>query len=343
MNARLVIGIVGGAAAGFAAGWFLRFQDPPATGTGNVRIVQLETELKNKTREVERLTKAAAKPGGDNQTPDVPAYDPKSPEVVKRQEQIKKQMQEKQKLKLDERVAALRTRLGLNDEQAAAIRELLEKNPSGPQSFMAQAMAGEDVDESGMLLAMLRPGQKTAELTAKIAAVLTPEQQQAYAAVRQEQRTNDVEIKANKELARLQTSLTLTQEQKDKAFTLLSTLADQEYDNPVSPMAGPIAQQLERTPGAPGMKDLEPHAEEIKAAAALAAERRTQRIEAMREILTPEQMALYEDQQKQGNMAEFMDSAFEDMPGNFFMGAPVETEEPAAPATPTAPVEEKSK
>ena len=60
--------------------------------------------------------------------------------------------------------------------------------------------------------------------------------------------------------------------------------------------------------------------EEIKASAALSAERRQQRVEAMREILSPEQFSLYEDQQKQGSMAELMDGAFDEMPGAFMMG-----------------------
>jgi|GEM_PF-5616168 len=347
MNARLLLGILSGIAAGFPAGWFLRPDSSKAqTETTSIRIVQLETELKNKTREVERLAKAAGKTDAAAKAAakDTPAYDPKSPEVVKMQERMKKQMQEKQKLKLDERVAGLRTRLGLNDAQAAAIRELLEKNPSGVQSLMARAMAGEAPDEAqdeaSMIRELLRPGQKTAELTEKISAVLTPEQQQAYATFRQEQRTNDVEVKANRELARLQTSLTLSPEQKDKAFTVLSGLADQEYDNPVSPMVTMMAKQMEHMPAGKGRKDMEVHMEEIKAVSELAAGRRQQRVEAMREILSPEQFKLYEDQQKQGNMAEFMDSAFEDMPGAMFgMGAD-EPESPEAPVPPV-PVEER--
>ena len=251
MNTRLLIGILAGGAAGFSAGWFLR-PDFASGGadTTSVRVVQLEAELQNKTREVERLTKAAGKNVAVKATPpDTPAFDPKSPEIVKRQERMKKQMQDKQKLKLDERISVLRSRLGLNDAQAAAIRELLEKNPSGPQAMMMQAMSGEKVDEATMLLGMIRPGQRTAGLTAKITELLTPEQQQAYTTFRQEQRTNEVEVKANKELARLQSSLTLTQEQKDKAFGVLSGLADEEYDNPVSPMAGLIAQQMKHAPG----------------------------------------------------------------------------------------------
>lgn len=339
MNTRLLIGVLAGGAAGFLAGWFLRPESLNADpGNRQQRIVQLEGELRAKSHEFEQLTKSAAKNAAAVKAmpPDTPAFDANSPGVVKRQERMKKQMQDKQKLKLDERVSVLRTRLGLNDAQAAAIRELLEKNPGGPQAMMMQAMSGEKVDEASMLLGMLRPGQKTAELTEKIAGLLTPEQQQAYSAFRQEQRTNEVEVKANKELARLQSSLTLSQEQKDKAFSVLSTFADEEYDNPVSPMAGLMAQQMKsHTTGMPN-KELEPHKEEVQAAADLAAQRRQQRVEAMRDILSPEQFSLYEDQQKQGNMAEFMDSAFEDMPGNFMMGAgePEPAEPPAAPPVP---------
>jgi hypothetical protein len=266
------------------------------------------------------------------------------------QERMKKQMEEKQRLKLDERVAGMKARLGLNDAQAAAIRKLLEENPGGMQSVMARAMSGGESKEkeSDMILELLRPGQKNAELTEKIAAVLTPEQKEAYTAFRQEQRTNQVEIKAGKELARLQSSLTLSPGQKDKAFAVLSTLANDEYENPISPLVTIMAQQLEHPMGNRESEDLEPHKEEIKAAAALAAQRRQQRVEAMREILSPEQFKLYENQQKQANVAEFMDSAFDDMPGGMFgFGASLsesETEpEPPAPPATVAPVEESPK
>jgi hypothetical protein len=358
MNSRLLMGIVAGAAAGFAGGWFLK---PSNSGSqsnpGSVRVAQLEGELMAKTRELERLTKPGGKTASGAKTAaaadanaDTPAYDPKSPEVVKMQERMKKQMEEKQRLKLDERVAGMKARLGLNDAQAAAIRKLLEENPGGMQSVMARAMSGGESKEkeSDMILELLRPGQKNAELTEKIAAVLTPEQKEAYAAFRQEQRTNQVEIKAGKELARLQSSLTLSPGQKDKAFAVLSTLANDEYENPISPLVTIMAQQLEHPMGNRESEDLEPHKEEIKAAAALAAQRRQQRVEAMREILSPEQFKLYENQQKQANVAEFMDSAFDDMPGGMFgFGASLsesETEpEPPAPPATVAPVEESPK
>lgn len=328
--------MVAGAVIGFSAGWLLHSGSsaPAGAATTASRVAQLEAALKSRTQEVERLTKSGGKSPlagkiAADKIPDAPGPEHQA-EATKMQERMKKQYLDKQKLKIDERLASLRTRLGLNDKQAAAIRELLEKNPEGPQAVMMAAMSGEKVDEAAMVLNVLRPGQKAAEVTSQISALLTPEQQQTYTAVRQEQRTNEIEIKTGKELARLQSSLTLSPEQKDKAFAVLSTLAEQEYDTSVSPIVGIMAQQLAKQPDGPGTKELQPHVEEIKAAADLAAQRRQQRVEAMKEILSPEQFKLYEDQQKQGSMAEMLEG-FGDMPGAFFMGAAEEPEAAAAP------------
>jgi hypothetical protein len=286
-----------------------------------VGMATLEAELKTKSAEVERLEAAAKKVTAEKKAKEeeIKTFSPDSPDVKKMQERMKRQYAAKQKLKLDEKVAVLRKRLGLTDAQAASVRELLEKNPVGVQSIIARSMAGEQVDEKDSMLAMLRPGKKDAELTAKITELLTPEQQEVYTTVRQEQRANDVEVKANKELARLQSSLTLSPEQKDKAFATLTKLADEEYDNPVNHMAAMMQQQMKAMPKH-ASAEIEPHMEEINTAATFAAERRKLRVDAMRDVLSPEQLALYETQQKQSSMAEMMEGTFDDMPGGLFMG-----------------------
>ena len=322
MNQRFLIGILGGGVAGFALGWVLRPHSSSAPPEASV--AQLEAALQSKTSQLERLTKPAIKPPGAAETgPSEPPAAAARVAKVKaeassnRREDMQKQFLEKQKLKTDERLAALRARLNLSDEQAAALREILEKNPQGPEAMIMSAMAGKEVDKARLIVDFLRPGQKSAELTEKVAALLTPEQQEAYTAFRQEQRTNDIEIKTGKELARLQASLTLSPEQKDKAFAVLSAMAEQEYDTPVSPMAGFLAQQAKANGS--GNKDLQEHLEEITAAGDLVTQRRQQRVEAMREILAPEQVSLYEDQQKQSTMSEMLEG-FGDMPGGLFMG-----------------------
>ena len=325
MSQRFLIGILGGCAAGFLLGWFLRPNASSGTPEGaSARIAQLETALQNKTSQLERLTQPATKPpvGVKSGTGEPPAVakeaeakaQAKAAAAGNRREAMQQQFLEKQKLKLDERLAALRTRLNLTDEQAAAIREIMEKNPQGPEAMIMSAMAGGDVDKTRLVVDFLRPGQKSAELTEKIAALLTPEQQEGYTAFRQEQRTNDIEIKTGKELARLQSSLTLSPDQKDKAFAVLSAMAQQEYDTPVSPMTNLMVQQIETQGDGAAAKALQPHIEEIKAAGDLARQRRQQRVEAMREILSPEQVSLYESQQKQSSMSEMLDG-FGDMSG----------------------------
>lgn len=331
MNIRLLSGIAAGCAAGFLGGWFLHpsAETPhPNDNASAKKIAKLEADLKTRTADLDRLTVAAQKETADKKVKEdeMKKFAPGGEEMKKMQDRMKRKMAEKQKLKLDEKMAVLRTRLKLTDAQAATIRELLEKNPEGMQSFMAKAMSGDKTDEKEAMLAMLRPGQKSAELTGKISALLTPEQQQAYTTFRQEQRSNDVEVKANKELARLQSSLTLNPEQKDKAFAALTKLADEEFDNPVSPMAAMLQQQMKMMPDRD--PELKQHAEEINAAADFTAQRRQARVEAMREVLTPEQLALYQSQQKQGNMAEMLEGTFDDMPGNMFLGAPDEGDEP---------------
>jgi gas vesicle protein len=328
MNQRFLIGILGGVVAGFFLGWFLRPQ--PSSGIPEVtsaRVAQLEAELQSKTSQLERLTKPAIKPPvaaktEASETRAVATQAKARAEAAgNRREVMQQQFQEKQKLKLDERIAALRARLNLTDEQAAAIREIMEKNPQGPEAMMMSAMAGGEADKARLVVDFLRPGEKSAELTGKITALLTPEQQEAFTAFRQEQRTNDIEIKTGKELARLQSSLTLSPEQKDKAFAVLSAMAEQEYDTPVSPIASLMVQQIENQRDGAGAKALQPHIEEIKAAGDLARQRREQRVEAMREILSPEQVSLYESQQKQSSMSEVLDG-FGEMSGALLMGLP---------------------
>jgi hypothetical protein len=345
MNPRLFIGIAAGCVAGFAGGWFLK----PGASTSSadndkssVRIAKLEADLKSRSDDVERLTKAAEKkPEAGKAVADTRSRD-RRPDAAARaegakqfQDRMKQRLEEKQKLKLDERVAVLKKRLGLSDEQAASIRAILEKSPAGAQDALARALtggAGKEADRTAAMLEILRPGQKNAELNSQISALLTPEQQEAYTAFRQEQRTNEVEVKANKELARMQASLTLSPEQKDKAFAVLTKLADGEYDNPVSPMAGLMQQQMQFMPEGRGDKGLKEHADEVNAAAELATQRQKQRVDAMREFLTEEQVALYENQQKQNSMADMMDGSLGDLTNMMMEG--MQRRAPAAPAKP---------
>ena len=98
----------------------------------------------------------------------------------------------------------------------------------------------------------------------ELIAKLSPEQKLAYDQWKLAEKANKVELATNRELSSLQSQMSLTAEQKDRAFAALSTLAQNEMD--VDPLAEPVKFM----------------------------ERRKGRIEALKPILTPEQMALYE-------------------------------------------------
>lgn len=104
-----------------------------------------------------------------------------------------------------------------------------------------------------------------------ILASLTADQQKEYESFRAEEKSNALEAVANRELSHLQSMTNLSPEQKDQAFAAFSEIASREFNLPV----------LE-----PG-KDAEAIKEAVSA-------RWAARQEALREILTPEQMAIYQ-------------------------------------------------
>ena len=101
--------------------------------------------------------------------------------------------------------------------------------------------------------------------------MLSPEQQDEFAAFQQDQRENRVEIATNREMAQLQQQLTLTPEQKDQAFQALGDIARKEAEN--------------------SQKGFDPAAMDAAKQA---------RIDALRPILTPEQMKAYESNPTMG-------------------------------------------
>lgn len=173
---------------------------------------------------------------------------------------MKQQMEERRVKKLDERVAAYKGRLNLSDAQAAKIRELLDGSPEAGGPKVDVAGEGFSINEPG-----LEGAKERSAKDAKIAGLLTPEQQQAYDGFKQEQRENRIELATNNDLMNLQRELTLTPEQKDKAFQALRDVAQNEDE-----MGGSI---------------FDPQVIKSKMEA---------RRNALRPILTPEQMKAYE-------------------------------------------------
>jgi hypothetical protein len=165
--------------------------------------------------------------------------------------------------KMKEKLAVLRTRLSLTPEQETKIAKALEYGQSkikiSPPDVLVNKATPED--------------QKKME--DGINAALTADQQREYESFRAEEKANALEAVANRELSRLQSMTTLSTEQKDQAFAAFSEIASRESNLPV----------------------LDPDKEADAIREAVAA-RWAARQEALSAILTPEQMAIY---QQHGN------------------------------------------
>jgi hypothetical protein len=186
-----------------------------------------------------------------------------SPEMRGIREAMAKELAERKGRRLDERVAALKSRLNLDDATAAKVRALLEGSEEEEDRVM-------DALEGTERSAPIEPGEltrKRAALDESIAKILNPTQATAYKEFAAEQKENRIEVATGREMSRLQSALTLTPDQKDKVYQALNGIAAREEED---------GRQF---------VDLDPA--ELKA-------RQQARLDAMRPLLTPQQFAEYE-------------------------------------------------
>ena len=242
------------------------------------------------------------------------------------QEKFKERLAAKNKTKVDEKLALYKSRLGLTDAQVETLRPAIEKSVEG--NDLSQMMMGvmSDSAEDGksaeerekeMLSKMLHPVDNEALLHAAMLAELSPEQKTAYEELKHEQFENKVEIATNKELSRLQSSMTLSNEQKDAAFAALSQLSHEEMANPIRGFLRFGVLQPD------GMDHLgEEFTSEIKQMNEELDTRKQRRIEAMAGILTPEQQAVYVAQQNDPGTA--MQDLMAEMGDGLMMGWDIE-------------------
>ena len=199
------------------------------------------------------------------------------PEMKEVFAKVEEQRKEARARKIDERLAALKSRLNLTSEQEAKVRALLENSPEmglGGLPFFASNVSPDGKGGAISIGGAVAVGDKNSSggnFDEQLAALLSPEQQDEFAAFQQDQRENRVEIATNREMAQLQQQLTLTPEQKDQAFQALGDIARKEAEN--------------------SQKGFDPAAMDAAKQA---------RIDALRPILTPEQMKAYESNPTMG-------------------------------------------
>lgn len=165
-------------------------------------------------------------------------------------------------------VTRMQERLNLSPDQTQAIQEILTRKAQG----MAEAAKGVLVGRLDReKLASFREGNRDSE--SQIVALLSPEQQHAYAAFKEEERLTSAQLAANGELLQMQRTLALTQDQQDRVFGVL-------YD-----------QALQQSRAV---------ADDPEPANPAEAERRfmDRRLQALESVLTPTQLAGYREHQE---------------------------------------------
>lgn len=170
--------------------------------------------------------------------------------------------------RLEARQEQLRALLGLDDRQSGKVQALLnECFPAIHDPAAFALLTEEERQEVGIPAEQVFAGhlgvESEKQFAEALAGFLSPEQTERFQQAAAESRTNAVEAAVYRELAALQTQMPLTPEQKDASFAALSHLAQREHDG------------------------LEPNA-------GIFAARRQQRLEAMRAILSAEQLTAYE-------------------------------------------------
>jgi len=125
---------------------------------------------------------------------------------------VKQQMQLK--------MAALKSRLNLSDDEEKAIGDILQKEADYATGLGGKMMSGQlSPDDIKKLVADQKSRQ--AAVDQQIQNVLTPAQYIDYQNSQNDDKKNAAQTQANAEMAQIQSSLQLTDDQKDKVFTAL--------------------------------------------------------------------------------------------------------------------------
>jgi hypothetical protein len=274
--------LVAGIGIGIAVGWMMALNsshmpppvaaatkaDRPAITSPSAGSAELEEKpvtkrerpaAEDKPNQPQVMTFSSG-PGGE--------MPPEMKEVLAKMEEQRKEARAR---KIDERLAALKSRLKLTPEEEAKVKALLEASPDmgrGSGLIDSVNLSVNGISGTVSTAGVLSAGSNASSgesFDEKLQALLSPEQQNDFAAFQQEQFENRVEIATNREMSQLQQQLTLTPDQKDQVYQALGDIA---------------------------RKEAEQSGNRLDLAAIEAAKQA--RLEALRPILTPEQMKAYE-------------------------------------------------
>jgi RNA polymerase sigma factor (sigma-70 family) len=179
-------------------------------------------------------------------------------------------MADAMKLAMDEQVdgklARLKASLNLTPEQEQGAREILTRQGQAMSAGMQQAFSGKFDKEE-----LARLGKNAGNPDEQIKALLSPDQKAAYPTYQQEEADYNARLAANSELMSLQTTVGLTAEQQDRAFAALYEANFNQVTGNAKPPLGNQAEVMQRT--------------------------LDQKARALESVLTPAQLASYQQQQ----------------------------------------------
>lgn len=167
------------------------------------------------------------------------------------------------------RLTRMQERLNLTSAQAQAIQDVLQRKAQVVAEATQGVLSGKLDREK---IASYRQGEGDSE--SQIRALLSPEQQTAYAAFQEEEKVNNANSSANSEMLQMQHTLDLTEAQQKQVVTVLYQQILQRYQDETSG-AQPAANPLE--------------AEQVAI---------DRKLEALADILSPTQLSNYRQQQE---------------------------------------------
>ncbi|MGJ8697852.1 MAG: hypothetical protein ACSHYF_16155 [Verrucomicrobiaceae bacterium] len=224
---------LGGIALGFAAGWFGK---PTSTAQAPEESKVVVNTGDNPSSVTQRPDSADSRPSKTAIRDEAhhTADDSMDPEIAEQvdahQDQFSKMLKKRQRDKFDARIAKLVKELSLTPAQADQLKALWNDDLDF-ESLMGTG--GDDAVKAAEDLAALMNGTALDE---PLAAMLSPEQKEAYDALKQREHDNRVESRALKSLSKL-SFLDLRDDQKDAVMEILYEQAETAEKKPSSASA----------------------------------------------------------------------------------------------------------
>lgn len=167
---------------------------------------------------------------------------------------------------VDGRLSRMEASLNLTPEQEQSAREILTRQAQAMSAGMQQAFSGKFDKEE-----LARLGKNAGNTDEQIKALLSPDQKAAYPSYQREEAAHNAQLAANNELMLLQATVGLTSEQQDRAFAALYDANLNQLTGNTRPPSGNQADVMQWT--------------------------LDQKAKALEPVLTPAQLASYQQQQ----------------------------------------------